>query len=81
MKLPFGKEKIIELILKHVLDDPENREKVKDIARIIAKIGYKFDAKKRTLLLDFTDVKKENLGWKVIVVLDRNEKKGFSFEI
>ena len=81
MKLPFKKEKVIELVLKHVLDDPENREKVKDIAKIIAKIGYKFDAKKRTLLLDFTDVKKEGLGWKVYIVLDRESKKGFSFEI
>ena len=80
MKLP-GKEKIIELVLKHVLDDPENREKVKEIAKIIAKIGYKFDAKKKVLLLDFTDVRREGLGWKVYVVLDRNERKGFSFEV
>ena len=79
--IPFGKEKVIELVLKHVLEDEENREKVKDIARIISKIGYKFDAKKRTLVLDFTDVKKEGLGWKVFIILDRETRKGFSFEI
>jgi len=79
LRLPFRKEKVIELVLKHVLEDEENREKVKEIAKLISKIGYKFDASKKQLVLDFSKIRKEGLGWKVYVVLE--SKKGFSFEI
>ena len=79
--IPFGKEKVIELVLKHVLDDPKKKEEIKNFAKIIARLDYKIDTEKKVLLLDFSKIKRENLGWKVYIVLDRESKRGFSFEI
>ena len=81
MKLPFSKEKVIELVLRNIESDPKKKEEIKNFARILAKLEYKLDTEKKALLLDFSKIRKEGLGWKVYVVLDRESKKGFSFEI
>ena len=81
MKLPFNKEKIIKAVLTTLEKDPQKRAELEQLAKLIAKLGYKIDSGKKLILLDFTDVKKEQVGWRVYVIVDRNAKRGCSFEL
>ena len=77
------KRKIIEMIIKSVTNDPKKREELKKIAKKIALIDYKIDDKSRTFVLDLSALVNgsEKAGWRVVVLVDKESRKGLVLEV